>query len=180
MQVPQMFAVLTAPPARWPLPWHAAGALACVGLAGLVAAADHAWRIRALAAAQAQLEAARTQAVQARRSTPKPPTEPAPPLAEGTTVQAVLRDLAALATTLSVRIPSLRLDHGQAHAKSYRTVLVALRAQANYPKLKDWLSELQDRYPALAITSLSLRREASDPSFVEADVTLALYLQARP
>jgi hypothetical protein len=53
-------------------------------------------------------------------------------------------------------------------------VQINVTGQAQYKDTKDWLAELMDRYPSLALQSLSLRAQANDP--VRQDIRLTLVL----
>lgn len=180
MRVPHLLAALTAPPARWPLPWHVAGALACVAAVATFAAADHAWRRQRHADASGQLADAHAQLARVQRDAAQASIDRTPPLAGATTLQAMLRDIGALAAPQGARVTSVRLDHGHAPGRAHRVIQVALHVQGSYAAIKSWLSALQDRHPAIGLASLSLRRAARDPGLIDADIALSLYLQLQP
>lgn len=86
----------------------------------------------------------------------------------------VARDIGQFAQRLNVQITSLTLDSQAANSRELGRVQFNLAGQARYKDTKVWLAELLDRYPSLALQSLSLRAQANDP--VRQDVRLTLVL----
>jgi len=55
---------------------------------------------------------------------------------------------------------------------------ITLPARANYPHLRDWLAEVMNALPAVALTDISFQRDDIGKDSVEANVRLTLFLRA--
>jgi hypothetical protein len=164
------------PPARWPLRWHAAVAVAVILAMALGAflwrrelVRDYREAARALRKAEAELS-------QIRRE-PQPAPAPMPALADASSVENVVRDVGQFALPRSVKIASVQIEYELERGPAGTQVRVLARAHGEYSALKSWLGELLARYPALAVSSLTLR-PAADQKQLDATVAFALFLKA--
>ena len=163
---------------RWPLHHHIL--LACLIVLGM--AAGSFWWIQqsrsALLTLQHERQSVQGQLDAALRSGPpivKPDfTQSLPTLARS---DDVARDIGRFAQPLNVQITSLTVDPRAATPSELGRVLFNLTGQAAYKDTKAWLAELLSRYPSLAIQSLSLRTQPTDPVRQDVRVTLVLVVK---
>jgi|CXWL01.1.fsa_nt_gi hypothetical protein len=101
-------------------------------------------------------------------------TQQLPP---ASTADYVARDLARFAEAGRVQIQSLTLQPQPATPRELGKVQFNINATADYVALKAWLAELLGRYPALAVTTLTLRSVANDGARLTSQVSLVLWVK---
>ncbi len=75
----------------------------------------------------------------------------------------------------SVLVSSLAVQRQPGTARELAAIRINLTARADYVSIKQWLKALLDRYPTLALTSLSLRGANGDAARLEANLVLILF-----
>ena len=168
--------VLSIPPSRWPLRWHVTAALA---IALLVAFAGYQWRalqITTLRHAEFALQQAELDLTRVRQQPRVAQSESRPLLARPQSVDQVIRDMGQFAETTKVRLASVKIEDGQESTAAAQQVRFITKAYGDYSGLKTWLAELLARYPALAVSSASIRSIGPDNRQLDASVAFVLYV----
>lgn len=168
------------PIALWPLRYHLGAAL----LSWVVVAVLLLVGVRQLAQYEAQLRqdtaALEQDLLQAQQR--RQPSTAAPDLLERLPIAArsedLTRDIARFAQTHGVQLQTLAIEPRRASENQWPQEVFLLTAQSSYPAFKSWLSELQDRYPALVLQTLSLQASTQTPGQLDVRASLAWYLRA--
>jgi hypothetical protein len=170
--------LLSVPPARWPLAWHASiaavfGICACVLLYG-----QRSWEQgRVIASKQTLAQAQRDLA--AISSAPSSETSVVP-LGEAGAIDRVVDDAGKFAAKASINIASLRIEppspSSNKIAKQWRIVF---KCNGEYTAIKNWIAELTGRYPWLALSAITIHPNSPDDRQLETTITLDLFEKAQ-
>lgn len=161
---------------RWPVWRHAT-------LAGLLlgAAVIGGWGILQNALVDSALIVRQTVDLQAKLASLPGPAAPSPTLLDSLPSplksEDVGRDIARFAQAADVQLVSLAIEARPSTANELGRILFNVAAQAEYKNAKTWLAQLQGRYSALGVQSLSIRAHPTDAARQEVRLALVLYVK---
>lgn len=92
-------------------------------------------------------------------------------------VNAVVRFLGALAQQHQVNLGQMTLSHAPSSAQAAGRVDISLSMNSAYASSKQVLSELLNRYPSLALQSLTAVSRSGDSSRIDWTLALTLYVK---
>lgn len=103
--------------------------------------------------------------------------ESLPILPNANNIQDLVRDISRCSQSVGVRINTMTIDTKSPNQSQIGQVQFNVSGSAQYLSIKTMLAELLNRYPALTVSALNLKRGAKDQLKVDFVVTLVLHIK---
>lgn len=163
---------------RWPTEWHILLASLVLTMALAASATSTSAARQKVTQSDARLTTARAELALLQSPRATAPASNAV-LADITSRDAVLRDIASFADTAGVQLATVQTAYETGPASAYKTIRFAVQARGSYGAVKIYLAELLARYPSLYLSSLLLQHGgAAEGGQLQATLSLALLVRA--